>query len=110
MAEKRTVYKTLLRNTNIWRRCCGWEKQYRIHRKKIRCNNVNCIPMNPGTVRWWSCENAAKKLTGLHELREQLLAGRSWFFLEGLYFKAFFTATYWAQVQIASEIMNKVWH
>jgi len=66
----------------------------------MRCNNVNCIPVNPGTVRWWSCENAAMKLTRLHELREQLLAGRPLFFQEGLCFKSFITATYWAQVQI----------
>jgi hypothetical protein len=98
--RKENFYKILLRNTNIWRRGCGWEKQYRIDCKKIQCNNMKCIPVNPGTVRWWSCENAATKLTRLHELREQLLAGRSWFFQEGLWFKAFFIATYWAQVQI----------
>jgi hypothetical protein len=77
MAEKRTVYKILLRNTDIWIRGCGWEKQYRIDRKKIRYNNVNCIPVNPGTVRWCSCENAATELTRLYELRKKLLAGRS---------------------------------
>jgi hypothetical protein len=76
MAEKRTVYKILHRITDIWRRVCGWEKQYRIDSKEILCNNVKRIQVNTDRVRWWSCENGATKLTRLNELLEQLLAAR----------------------------------